>query len=600
MTPQRLKRVYLLLSLLVLVVLPAMAIISSCSPTAPTATPVPPTAVPPTAVPPTAVPPAEPPPTAVPPTAVPPTAVPAAAYKGKSLPAFNSDDFTGSGLCVVCHAQLKDQAGNDVSIDKHWRSVMMANAARDPVYLAKVSSEIARTPALQATIENKCSVCHMHMAFAQSRVNGSEIAMFGTGFTNPENELHTAAYDGVSCNVCHQIDKGNLGTAESFSGGLVIDTSTEPPERKSYGPFPEPYADNMRRVSGFTPLAGLQTLDPALCATCHTLYTPYLDEAGNVAGEFPEQTAYLEWQHSGYDEIGQSCQKCHMPDADGEVVISNSPKPPTIAGRQPFAQHHFVGGNAFMINLLKQNAAELELTCSTEHLEGTLDRVLSQLQLKTLNLSVAEAGVANDTLTVALRLDTMAGHKVPTGFPSRRAWIHFVVKDASGQVIFESGRHQPDGSIVGADGDADAAAYEPHYDVITAPEQVQIYESVMHDRNGKVTYTLLGGQTYVKDNRLLPFGFDKLTAGKDFAVYGQAVADANFQGGGDQITYQVGTRGKSGPFAVTAEVLYEPLSYRFTQDLARDDTDLVKDYMAMHDAADRTAIVLASVQQSVQ
>lgn len=601
MTPQRLQRLYVLIGLLVMVILPAMAIISSCSPSAPTATLPPPTSPPPTAttVPPaadTAVPPTEPPPTAAPPTAVPT----AAGVKGKPLTTFNTADFTGSGLCVVCHAQLADAGGNDVSIDKHWRSVMMANAARDPVFLAKVTSEIQRAPALEAVIEEKCSVCHMHMAFAQSKVDGSEIAIFDGGFADKENELHEAASDGVSCNVCHQIERENLGTAESFSGGLVIDTSTDPPDRKSYGPFPEPFTNNMRRVAGFTPLAGLQTLNPALCATCHTLYTPYLDEAGNVAGEFPEQTAFLEWQHSAYATVGQTCQRCHMPEADGAVLISNSPRPPQIEAREPFVQHHFVGGNVFMINLLKQNIEELELTCSTEHLDGTLQRLLTQLEQNALVLSVTEAKAADDTLTVAMRVDSLAGHKLPTGFPSRRAWIHLVVKDGSGQVIFESGQPQPDGSIMGANGDADAAAYEPHYDVITDPEQVQIYESVMHDYANRVTYTLLAGQSYVKDNRLLPSGFDKSTAGTDFGVYGKAATDGNFQGGGDQITYQVSIQGKSGPFEVTAEVLYETLSYRFTQDLAQDDTELVKQYMAMHDAADLTPVVLARVQQTAQ
>jgi hypothetical protein len=523
-----------------------------------------------------------------------------ATFKGKALATFNTANFTGSGMCAVCHSLLTDPAGNDVSIDKQWRSVMMANAARDPVFLAKVSSEIKRTPALQAAIEEKCSRCHMPMAFTEAMVDGTVRAMFGTGFSSPDNKLHQAAYDGVSCTVCHQIEKQDLGTPTTFSGKFVIDTSTEPPDRKAYGPFPEPFVDNMRRVTGFAPQPGLQTLNAALCATCHTLYTPYLDAAGNVAGEFPEQTAFLEWQHSAYAGVGQTCQKCHMPDAEGEVVISNAPKPPTIQARQPFAQHHFVGGNVFMIGLLKQNAEKLELTASTEHLDGTLGRVLKQLQQNTIALSVTEAKTSGNTLSVALRLDNKAGHKLPTGFPSRRAWIHLVVKDSNGQVIFESGKPQPDGSIVGADGDQDAAAYEPHYDVITAPEQVQIYESVMQDYNKKVTYTVLAGHTYVKDNRLLPNGFDKATAGQDLSVQGQAATDANFQGGGDQITYQVSIQGKSGPFEVTAEVLYETLSYRFTQDLAQDDTDLVKEYMAMHDAADLTPVALASVQQTVQ
>jgi hypothetical protein len=605
MTTQRLRRSYVLVGLLLITVMPAIAIISSCSGPAPTATPAPPTAVPPTlatAPPPadTAVPPTEPPPTAPPPTAPPPTAAPAApVVKGNPLATFNTADFAGSGMCVVCHALLTDTAGNDVSIDKQWRSVMMANAAHDPLFLAKVTSEIVRTPALQAAIEEKCSHCHMPMAFTQAKVDGTVRAIFGDGFANTSNALHQAAYDGVSCTVCHQIEKQDLGTPASFSGGFTIDTSTDPPDRKAYGPFPEPFADTMRRVTGFTPQPGLQTLNAALCATCHTLYTPYLDAAGNIAGEFPEQTAFLEWQHSAYPSVGQSCEKCHMPEAQGEVVISNAPKPPQIQGRQPFAQHYFVGGNAFVISLFKQNVEKLELTCSTDHLDGTLQRVLNQLQHNTLALSVTEAQTSGGTLTVRLQLDNKAGHKLPTGFPSRRAWIHLVVEDSNGQVIFESGKAQPDGSIVGADSDADAAACEPHYDVIMAPDQVQIYESVMQDQAKKVTYTVLGGHTYVKDNRLLPNGFDKATAGTDFAVQGAAMTDANFLGGGDQVTYQISTQGKSGPYAVTAEVLYESVSYRFAQDLARDDTDLVKEYMAMHDAADLTPVVLASVQQTV-
>jgi hypothetical protein len=597
MTPRRLQRVYILLGVLVIVVLPAIAIISSCSPTAPTATAVPPTALPPPTLT-TAPPPTD---TAVAPTAPPATAAPAGpVVKGKPLATFNTADFAGSGICVVCHALLTDAAGNDVSIDKQWRSVMMANAAHDPLFLAKVTSEIQRTPALQAAIEEKCSRCHMPMAFTQANVDGTARAIFGDGFSNANNPLHEAAYDGVSCTLCHQVEQKDLGTPPSFTGGFTIDTSTSPPDRKAYGPFPEPFAATMSRVTGFTPQPGLQTLNAALCATCHTLYTPYLDAAGNIAGEFPEQTAFLEWQHSAYPSVGQSCQKCHMPEAQGEVVISNAPKPPQIQGRQPFAQHYFVGGNSFMIGLFKQNVEKLELTCSTDHLDGTLQRVLNQLQQNTLALSVMEAQATGSTLTVRLELDNKAGHKLPTGFPSRRAWIHLVVKDSSGHVIFESGQPQPDGSIVGAAGDTDLAAYEPHYDVITTPDQVQIYESVMQDQAKQVTYTLLGGHTYVKDNRLLPNGFDKATAGADLSVQGAAATDANFQGGSDQVTYQVSTQGKSRPFAVTAEVLYESVSYRFAQDLARDDTDLVKEYMAMHDAADLTPVVLASVQQTVQ
>jgi hypothetical protein len=532
---------------------------------------------------------------------VPPTAVPTqAGSKGKPLTMFTRADFTGSGTCGICHTRLTDAAGNDVSIDVHWRSVMMANAAHDPVYLAKVSSEVERAPALKQVIEDKCSVCHMPMAFTEAALSGSSTAILDAGFLSADNELHQAAMDGVSCNVCHQIEKDRLGTTESFSGNFVINTSSEPPDRMSYGPFPDMFQDTMRRSVGFTPAPGLQTLDAGLCASCHTLYTPYLDAAGNVAGEFPEQTAYLEWQHSAYGDMGMVCQKCHMPDALGEVLIANSPKPPRISARQPFAEHHFVGGNAFMIRLLQDNVDQLSLTCSEAQLEGTLQRVVNQLGNRTLSLSVAESALAGDALSVRLQLDSMVGHKFPTGIPLRRAWIHLTVADGKGNIVFESGKPQPDGSIAGCDADQDASAYEAHYDMITGQDQVQVYESVMIDSEKQVTYTLLRGQSYVKDNRLLPAGFDKATAGKDFAVMGSAFTDANFDSGSDQVTYRVNVTGHSGPFLVAAEVLFQSLSYRSTMDLARDDTELVKSYMAQHDATDQTPDVVASLQHTVQ
>lgn len=594
-----LRRVYLFIALLVLVVLPGIALISSCKTAAPTATAVPlsPTLIPPTL---TVPPPTAPPPTALPPTAVPaPTTVPPGS-KGKPLTMFMNADFTGSGTCAVCHTRLADSSGTDVSIDAYWRSAMMANAARDPVYLARVSAEIARAPALKQVIETKCSLCHMPMAFTEAKVTSSPIAIFGDGFLNVANPLRDAATDGVSCSVCHQIEKDNLGTQESFSGGFSINTSTEPPDRKSYGPFPQPYENTMRRSVGFTPAAGLQTLSASLCATCHTLYTPYLDAAGNIAGVFPEQTAFLEWQHSSYDDLGMPCQTCHMPNASGEVLIANSPKPPTINPRSPFAQHYFVGGNAFMVRLQKNYVDELELTCSEAHLEGTLQRTLAQLQNRTLALSMAESALSGDTLSIHLKLDSMVGHKFPTGIPLRRAWIHLVVSDSKGVVVFESGKANPDGSIAGCNADQDGSSYEPHYDLITSSDQVQIYESIVIDSEKKVTYTLLRGQTYVKDNRILPAGFDKASAGKDFAVAGSAATDSNFDKGSDQVSYQINVKGRSGPFTMKAEVLFQSLSYRSTLDLARDDTEAIKSYMVQHDSTDQTPTVIASVEATVK
>jgi hypothetical protein len=96
---------------------------------------------------------------------------------------------------------------------------------------------------------------------------------------------------------------------------------------------------------------------------------------------------------------------------------------------------------------------------------------------------------------------------------------------------------------------------------------VQIYEPIMGDTEGKVTYTLLRAAVYLKDNRLLPSGADKTTLPADIGVSGEAAEDDNFAGGGDRVTYRVEVGRGTGPFSVTVELLYQPLSYRFLQDL---------------------------------
>ena len=393
---------------------------------------------------------------------------------------------------------------------------MMANGARDPLWQAKVSSEVARNPQLKAVIEDKCATCHMPMARTQAVVDNETVGILDGGFSNEKHALNALAMDGVSCSLCHQIQDVNLGQEESMSGHFTIDAQTPPPDRLIFGPFPQPFQNPMRMDVGFTPVQGVQTLDSALCAACHTLFTPYVDGEGNILGTFPEQTPYLEWEHSAYgDGEGRSCQQCHMPMADGPAVISNRPGGRQLSARSPFAEHHFVGGNAFMLRLLSTQGESLGLTAGTVHLDATLARTVNRLETATAELSIVHAQLDGSILTVVVETVNEVGHKLPSGFPSRRAWIHLTVLDANGKVVFESGRLQADGSIVGSDADEDGARYEPHYDLISSPDQVQIYEPIMQNSDGEVTYTLLRAASYAKDNRLLPQGFDKATAGED-------------------------------------------------------------------------------------
>jgi hypothetical protein len=171
-------------------------------------------------------------------------------------------------------------------------------------------------------------------------------------------------------------------------------------------------------------------------------------------------------------------------------------------------------------------------------------------------------------LAFQVAVENLAGHKLPTAYPSRRVWLHVTVSDASGRVLFESGKLRADGAITGNDNDADAHRYEPHYAEIHDAEQVEIYEAIMEHYDGGPTTGLLNGVGYLKDNRLLPRGFDKRTADHDVAVSGSAMADGDFTGGSDRVRYAIDVRADGQPLTIAVQLLYQPVAYRWARNLA--------------------------------
>lgn len=123
-------------------------------------------------------------------------------------------------------------------------------------------------------------------------------------------------------------------------------------------------------------------------------------------------------------------------------------------------------------------------------------------------VSVAEVRRSARGLELDVLVENKSGHKFPTGYPSRRAWLHVKVSGPSG-VVFESGRSDEYGRIVDRGGQVlDApAAFFPHRDAITDERQVAVYEAVLGDEAGKVVHRPLEATRYLKDNRLQPLGY---------------------------------------------------------------------------------------------
>jgi hypothetical protein len=483
-----------------------------------------------------------------------------------------ADVFPAPTDCMACHNGLLTPGGEDVSIGVSWRASMMANAARDPYWQASVRREMTDHPSKAKEIQTECAVCHRP-----------------TGATE----------DGVSCAVCHQIAPDGLGTRESFVGRFVIAPPPAGGTRQMFGPFKveRGHASVMRSVTGVTPTEGTHVQQSELCATCHTLITQALGTNGEVVGSIPEQVPYLEWKHSAFLEEKRSCQSCHMPPVAAPTRIAS------VLGeaRDDLSRHTFLGGNFFMLRMLNRFRGELGVTALPQELDASAHATVRQLQADTATVSIQRAVRAGGQIEIDLDVRNATGHKLPTGYPSRRAWLHVTVRDGSGAIAFESGAVAPNGAIMGNDNDADPLRVEPHYAEIRRGDEVQIYESVMADVRGAVTTGLLHATQFTKDNRLLPRGFDKASASPDIAVFGAARDDADFASGGDRVRYVISAEGRPGPYNVAVELLYQPIGFRWAQNLSGYDAPEPQRFVKYYDAmAGGSSVSLAHAAARVE
>jgi hypothetical protein len=503
--------------------------------------------------------------------------------------------FRTSDRCVACHNGLKTSSGEDISIGFQWSASIMANSSRDPYWQGSLRRESIDHPAAQADIENECSTCHMPASHFANQVDGRMTQVFSHLPLKTTAKGDRAPADGVTCSVCHQIAPSGLGTGKTFNGEVDFAQPPKKDQRPEYGPF-DIDAGHKRvmqsSTGGFVPMHGDQIRDAGLCGSCHTLITDALGPNGEKIARFPEQVPFLEWQHSDYAKK-ETCQSCHMPVVDEAVAVTALYGKP----REGMHRHVFVGGNFLIEGMLQDHRQDLDVQAQPEVLDAAIKRTVEFLQTKTAKVTICGMDVVPGQLTIHVEVKNLTGHKLPTAYPSRRAWLHVAVQDAHGRLVFESGALNPDGSIVGNDNDADPLRFEPHYSEITSPQQVEIYEPILKDSEGRVTTGLLHAVGYLKDNRLLPTGFNKLTAEKDIAVTGKAADDPDFTDQGSLVRYKVPTANATGPFYVTVELWYQPIGFRWAHNLgayqAAEPQRLVRYY---EQAANKSAVVLAKAE----
>jgi len=512
------------------------------------------------------------------------------------IPVGYNDLFASSVECNLCHGHdfqaiaNVTAEGEDVNMMDAWRSTMMANSARDPFWQAKVSHEVSLHPGLQAEIESSCTDCHAPLGFFNAMKNGQET------YTMAEMNADPIAMDGVSCLACHQQSPDSLDVG--FSGHLhFVDTSF------AYGPYESPLVSPMASVSTYIPVYSDHVNDAALCSSCHTLLTKTLDEESNeLDNYFVEQATYHEWLNSIYseeDDFGDdiACQKCHMPDLGEEAIKISALY--NVNPRSPYYLHDLVGGNVHMLEILKNNSAALGVTATAVQFNKTISKTYNMLQNQALHMDLTALERTTDTAFFKLELENLAGHRFPSGYPARRLVVEFIVHNNQGDTLFHSGGFDNQFYVLN-----EALPYEPHHDVITSDNQVQIYEMVMGKENGDFTTILTYAHHPIKDNRLVPNGFSTSHEVYDTTlIAGVALLDQNFNyidgiegSGTDQLSFNVATNGSTDSLFAEANIYYQSIPPKWMEEMFEGNTPQIESFHNMYDNADLTPVLVSSSQ----
>lgn len=530
----------------------------------------------------------------------------------------------------------------NLSMYAEWHAGMMGWSGRDPVFFAQLESEGQLHPEHKDYIQNLCFRCHGAMGQRQLHIDQGEDVdfsldmIYATG-DDPNAKYGALARDGVSCTVCHHVAAEGLGTPSTFTGQFNVGPADE-----LYGPYENVMTKPMQNSLDVTPKFGSQIKESALCGSCHTVYLPVFGDCEVDTGHEEknqkmvyEQTTYLEWLNSSYqnetspinDAKAQTCQNCHMkqhyqPEGsedtekliyrianiqDDTFAFAENILPRdelNVVPRDSYSRHTLSGINLFSLMFFQQFPDILGVRSvdpmstfgnPVEPMKTVERAVLKQAREETVTVKIAALKSDNTHLTATVDITNLVGHHFPSGVGFRRGFLEFRVEDANGKTLWISGGTNSAGIILnGADGtmlpseffieENGAPSYQPHYEEITAQNQVQIYEELIKNPNGQFTTSFVSLCEKVKDNRLQPLGW-KVNGPywQETKPNGNAASDCNYvtnpdcgtygepSPAMDSITYKVAISDLKGtPAKVRATMYYQALPpyylyQRFTQ-----------------------------------
>ncbi len=339
--------------------------------------------------------------------------------------------FPTAEYCGHCHQQAYAE----------WRQTAHANAFRNPWYVKNVNVLIHER-GIEYT--RHCEGCHNPIALTSGALTtGSKI---NRSFDN----------DGVTCSVCHSIQKINLrGT-----GGYVLAQPAvlvDGDGQRIYGQVPD---KEILAHLDWHSKAEMQDFyrTSEFCVACHKAALP--SELNHYKWQ-RAFTVYDEWQGASFakesplpfyvkDKVS-TCQTCHM---DLEPMTARD------YGSTPgkFASHRWLGANTLMYKYYGYQP-QLDKTIAFLR-DATPDRPAA-LNVDIFGIErngraiVAPLGTepakveAGDAVTVTLVIQNKGiGHSlVPEQRDFYQCWVEFEAKDAAGRVLMHSGDLAPNGLL---------------------------------------------------------------------------------------------------------------------------------------------------------
>jgi hypothetical protein len=386
-------------------------------------------------------------------------------------------EFAEPETCAVCHPrQYQEWLGSSHS----YGAISPTFNTFEMVARRVLKGAVANNGALR----NFCNKCHTPIG----EVLGEFTDYTDDSSVTPMREsLSEVSAQGVSCDTCHRVKEldmtvnpplGKLGDGVGNTS-LILDTQTG----LRRGPLSDPVANGFHSVSPneFDFMTG-----DGLCAACHDVRIGLATDAmtgepfsrlENLVTEF-RNSPYYNLTHQRRMEVEKrhpllkgrvaNCQDCHMSlypvGQVGEyptdlVALQGTGDDPLVERR--VSTHYFTGVDIALIDFPNQD----DPTLDKNGLPKGLDQRRKLLLERACELEVLPpSGPILQGATMPLRIKVTnvgAGHNVVAGFSQeRQIWLEVIVRDASGNLVFESGylrRFDPATGefLVDPDGDGD-------------------------------------------------------------------------------------------------------------------------------------------------